>query len=131
MSSQGQVKVQAYLGMELRHDLSPDALQQAIITHQSKDIFALGLMMLNSLSWGAISCDADMTRTVTPEYLQMQHQLVPLDCPEPLEALALWCLETDPTKRPTAAQCLHEISNILKVLPEMNVGEAASTRRSR
>ncbi len=73
---------------------------------QKSDVFSMGITMWEIAS-RKIPYETAKSRAMIPFWMaQGKREAIPADCPPKMAHLIKWCWDTDPTKRPTAAEAV-------------------------
>jgi serine/threonine protein kinase len=97
--------------------MSPE-MALAMDFDKSSDIFSYGIMLCELIT--GIEPSKTFLHRRPQDLFEMNEQevrdAVPEECPEALEALALQCCDSEPSKRPSAATCVEELTALLEEL---------------
>lgn len=94
----------------------------------SKLLYSLGSLALTCISWGKISSSLDDVCLCDPQYLFLQQQFIPLDCPELLEAIAYTCCDITANQLPTLPFISHQLS---EMIPDIQAWELQMEQQHR
>ncbi len=86
--------------------VAPELTDPDGIYTQKSDVFSMGITMWE-MATRKIPYEKASSRSMIPFWMaQNKREEIPADCPPKMAHLIKWCWDTDPTKRPTAAEAV-------------------------
>ncbi len=86
--------------------IAPELTDPDGVYTQKSDVFSMGITMWE-MATRRIPYEKASSRSMIPFWMaQNKREEIPTDCPPKIAHLIKWCWDTDPTKRPTAAEAV-------------------------